>query len=225
MSIKARGKVFSIKAGIVSAVCMLESKLGACDEVCCYCGSRVGVENEVIGIDIWNLVNDTNNRSRFANAGESTFHVHIVENKTWRTNDERLPGKGWINNATKLTFVGIELGRKSSSLLLDLEFHGHALEIPTLFLDDGFGPFMVDTTNDINIIHNARVIKQAKGGNNEILQLFNNLIRELEFDMEDCYITEQVERINFFCRRPKARIKTKIQNLIVRFDILSGALS
>ncbi|XP_048327135.2 UPF0481 protein At3g47200 [Ziziphus jujuba] len=188
-------------------------------------------------------------QSRFV---PSPDHPSMKQKETWSIDDERLPGKGWINNATKLTFAGIELRGKSSSPLLDLNFHGHVLEIPTLFLDDGSGPLLrnllafeqsnryakpyftclaiffdsiVDTTNDINILRNAGVIKQAKGGNDEILQLLNSLTRELEFDMEDCYITEQVERINLFCRTTRARIRTIFRTFIKRFDILNGALT
>ena len=167
--------------------------------------------------------------------------------KSWSSDDEKLPGKGWVNNATKLCHAGITL-RGKSGYLLDLEFEDSVLKIPTLFLDDGTGPLLrnllafeqsnryakpyftclavlldsiVDTTNDINILRHAGIIKQSKGGNDEVVDLLNSLTKELEFDIEDCYINPEIEEINYKCRSRKARIKIAIWSILSRVDPLS----
>ncbi|KAF3441140.1 hypothetical protein FNV43_RR15051 [Rhamnella rubrinervis] len=167
--------------------------------------------------------------------------------KRWSSDDDKLPGKGWVNNATKLCHAGITLERKSG-YLLDLEFKDSVLKIPTLFLDDGTGPLLrnllayeqsnryakpyftclavlldsiVDTTNDANILRHAGIIKQSKGGNDEIVDLLNSLTKELEFDIEDCYISPEIEEINYKCRSRKARIRIAIRLILSLVDPLS----
>ena len=80
---------------------------------------------------------------------------------------------------------------------------------------------IVDTTNDINILRHAGIIKQSKGGNNEVVDLLNSLTKELEFDIEDCYINPEIEEINYKCRSRKARIKIAIWSILSRVDPLS----
>lgn len=147
---------------------------------------------------------------------------------------DRLPGKGWVNNATRLNAAGISFRAQSDDELLTIEFKNSLLKIPTLLLDDGTGPLLrnllayeqsnryaapyftslavfldsiVDTPKDVDILRNAGIIKQAKGGNDEIVGLLNRLTRELEFDMEECcYMSKQIEDINNFCRSLRARM-------------------
>jgi len=146
---------------------------------------------------------------------------------------EKIPGKGWIQNATTLTYAGIRFKKKSGKFL-DIVYKNKKLKIPTLFIDDGtstllrnliayeqsnrwaaayfsclavFLDSIVDTENDINVLRRAGIIKQAKGGDQEVVTLFNSLTKGLEIDMDDCYITKQIEDINRCCRSHEARVR------------------
>lgn len=167
--------------------------------------------------------------------------------RTMLKHDEKLPGKGWVNNAWKLISAGIVLkGKSGDHQPLDIEFKKKVLKIPTLFLDDGSSPLLrnliayeqsnrcvepyfsclaiffdsiVDTGKDINILRNAGIIKQAAGGNREIVHLFNSLTKELQFDIgEYCPITSQIEDINYHCRSRTARLKIPVRSFFSRLD-------
>lgn len=114
-----------------------------------------------------------------------------------RLNDyDRFPGKGWVNNATRLNFAGISFCPQSDDKLLTIELEHQKLKIPTLLLDDGTSPLLrnllayeqsnryaapyftslavfmdsiVDTPKDVDILRNAGIIKQVKGGNDEVV--------------------------------------------------------
>ncbi|GMN67020.1 hypothetical protein TIFTF001_036088 [Ficus carica] len=147
---------------------------------------------------------------------------------------DRFPGKGRVNNATRLNFAGISFCPQSDDNFLTFELEHQKLKIPTLLLDDGTSPLLrnllayeqsnryaapyftslavfmdsiVDTAKDVDILRNAGFIKQVKGGNDEIVDLLNSLTRELEFDINDCYyLSKPIHDINNFCRSFKARM-------------------
>lgn len=148
-----------------------------------------------------------------------------------------LPGKGWVHNAKTLRYAGIKLKTNSGSIL-DISFNGKMLSIPTMIIDDGTGPMLrnliayeqnnrhaaphfcclavfldsiVDTVVDVKILRAARIIQQAKGGDQEVVNLFNSLTKELVFDLdvEQCNISEQIERINNVCRAHDTRVKIR----------------
>uniref|UniRef100_A0A2N9FWV2 Uncharacterized protein n=1 Tax=Fagus sylvatica TaxID=28930 RepID=A0A2N9FWV2_FAGSY len=167
---------------------------------------------------------------------QSTFNpsdsrLPTVRWKTWNQYD-RLPGKGWVYNAKTLRDHGVQFVQKSGNLL-DIEFKDKILKIPTLFIDDGTSPVLrnliayeqsnryaapyfsclavfldsiVDTPDNIDILCNAGIIKQVKGGNKELVNFLNSLNKELEFDPEDCTITTQIVDINNYCTSWKAKI-------------------
>jgi hypothetical protein len=143
-----------------------------------------------------------------------------------QSNYDKIPGKGWVHNAKTLTYAGVQFERKSGNFL-DIEYKNKKLKIPTLFIDEGtstllrnliayeqsdrsatpyfsclavFLDSIVDTVDDINILRRAGIIKQAKGGDQEFVNLFNSLTRGVEIDMDDCYITKQIQDINRRCR-------------------------
>nr|XP_023921898.1 uncharacterized protein LOC112033349 [Quercus suber] len=115
-----------------------------------------------------------------------------------------------------------------------LETKGNGkLKIPTLFIDDSTGLLLrnliayeqsdrypapcfsclvilldslVDTIEDIDILRDAGIIKQVKGGNEEVVNLLNSLSKHLEFDIDDCCITEKIEVVNRFYRSKWFRV-------------------
>jgi hypothetical protein len=146
---------------------------------------------------------------------------------------EKIPGKGWVHNATTLTYAGVRFRAKSGSFL-GIEYKNTILKIPTLFIDDGtstllrnmiayeqssrsaapyfsclavFLDSIVDTVDDINILRRAGIIKQAKGGDQEVVDLFNSLTKEVEIDMDDCYIMKQIKEINRHYRTHEAVVR------------------
>ncbi|KAK7813428.1 upf0481 protein [Quercus suber] len=65
---------------------------------------------------------------------------------------------------------------------------------------------LVDTIEDIDILRDAGIIKQVKGGNEEVVNLLNSLSKHLEFDIDDCCITEKIEVVNRFYRSKWFRV-------------------
>lgn len=194
-------------------------------------------------------------QSSFIPVRDDTNSLSTGSTKKWNDYD-RLPGKGLVNNARRLTNAGIKLRCKfgNPNHLLDIEFERGYLKIPTLLLDDGIRllfrnliayeqgnrytvPYfsclallldsMVDTVSDIDILRNSGIIKQAKGGNNEVVDLFNSLTKELEFNMEDCDMIDKViEDVNDFCRSWNAKLKIRFWSFFSRADsVLSFIIS
>jgi hypothetical protein len=162
--------------------------------------------------------------STFMNPNDHTYSYPQMDNN--QSNYDKIPGKGWVHNAKTLTYAGVQFERKSGNFL-DIEYKNRKLKIPTLFIDEGtstllrnliayeqsdgsatpyfsclavFLDSIVDTVDDINILRRAGIIKQAKGGDQEVVNLFNSLTRGVEIDMDDCYITKQIQDINRRCR-------------------------
>jgi hypothetical protein len=137
--------------------------------------------------------------------------------------ESSLPGKGWVHNATTLRKAGVRFKTKSGNIL-DIKYKCTVLTIPTLYIDDGTSTLLrnliayeqsnrsanpyfsclavlldglVDTVDDINILRRARIIKQAKGGDQEVVDLFNSLTKELEIDnMDDCFLKTHIKAVN-----------------------------
>lgn len=164
---------------------------------------------------------------------------------------DRFPGKGWVNNAKRLTSAGVKL-KKKSGRLLDIEFRKGVLKIPTIFLDDGSCPLLrnllafeqsnrfaapyftrlavfldsiVDTTEDINILREAGIIKQTKGGNDEVVDLLNSLTKHLEFEPKDYYLAKQIEEINDFCQTRMAKFRATLDSALSKMNFPSIILS
>jgi hypothetical protein len=156
---------------------------------------------------------------------QPTFHNSQgnpnASDQTPKRKSEKIPGKGWVYNATTLNYAGVQFKTKSGNSL-DIEFKNTELTIPTLYIDDGtstllrnliayeqsnrsagsyfsclavFLDGLVDTVDDINILRHAGIIKQAKGGDQEVVDLFNSLTKELEIDMNDCYLKKHIDDI------------------------------
>jgi hypothetical protein len=175
---------------------------------------------------------------------------------------DKIPGKGWVHNAKTLVFAGVRFKKKSGNFL-DIEYNDRQLKIPTLFIDHGtstllrnliaheqsyrcaapyfsclavFMDSIVDTVDDINILRDAEIIKQPKGGDQEVVNLFNSLSKGIEIEMNDCYIIQQIEDINhryrshqawvqfrrFLAASNKSFFSTYISTLLTIILILAG---
>lgn len=164
-----------------------------------------------------------------------------------QSNYDKIPGKGWVQNAKTLTYAGVQFEKKSGNFL-DIEYKSRKLKIPTLFIDEGsstllrsliayeqsdgsatpyfsclavFLDSIVDTVDDINILRRAGIIKQAKGGDQEVVHLFNSLTKGVEIDMNECYIMKQIQDINSRCRSHEAMAKFRRFLAAVNFRIFN----
>ena len=174
-----------------------------------------------------------------------------IKKVRWNQYDN-VPGKGWVQNAKSLLFAGITFRKKTSNNLLDIEFKSEELMIPTLFIDDGTGPLLrnliayeqsnryvapffsclavflnclVDTADDINVLCNAGIIIQVKGGNEEVVNLMNSLNEELEIDMDDCCITTQIEDINRYYKSTWAKTIKIFHTFLTKINFVKIVLS
>ncbi|KAE8126137.1 hypothetical protein FH972_020881 [Carpinus fangiana] len=177
-------------------------------------------------------------QSIFHNSQGKNASVHTPKSSGPKSDNQskhvEIPGKGWVHNATTLTYAGIQFKTKPGNFL-DIAYKNRVLTIPTLYIDDGtsallrnliayeqsnrsakppyfsclavFLDCLVDTVDDINILRDAGIIKQAKGGDREVVDLFNSLTKELEIDMADCYLREQIEAVNRHHKTHEAMVR------------------
>ncbi|KAG2667550.1 hypothetical protein I3760_15G121200 [Carya illinoinensis] len=164
--------------------------------------------------------------------------------------DLRLPGKGLVRNAKTLSYAGIKF-KKNSCSILDIELTGKTFKIPTIVINSYTSPVLrnliayeqnnrntdpyfccfalfldsiVDTAEDVKILCDAGIIKQAMGRNEEVVDLFNKLTKELVFDIneENCYMTKEIKKINRHCRVHDIRVR--IRRLLTRLNY-NGSLT
>ncbi|KAI6682388.1 hypothetical protein NL676_036269 [Syzygium grande] len=163
---------------------------------------------------------------------------------------ENLPGKFWLEEARTLRRSGIKF-KSNPGNLLNIEFENRELRIPTLFIDDSTGPLfrnllayeqcnafaapyftcyaiflnsIINAPEDIEILQDAGIIIQSKAVDEEVVNLVNSLTKELVFDlhdMNDCYIVQQIEDINAFCRSWMSKCIYHVSNI----DFISIGLS
>ncbi|XP_030546675.1 UPF0481 protein At3g47200-like [Rhodamnia argentea] len=146
----------------------------------------------------------------------------------WNRRDN-FPGKLWVHEAKRLRRAGIRF-KYNPGNLLNIEFANRELKIPTLFIDEWTGPLLrnllayeqcnsfalpyitcyaifltsiIETLDDMAILQDAGIIYQSVDYDEEVVDLINSLTKELVFDMHDmsdCFITQQIEDINNFCK-------------------------
>ncbi|KAF8031372.1 hypothetical protein BT93_D0537 [Corymbia citriodora subsp. variegata] len=146
----------------------------------------------------------------------------------WNRQDN-FPGKLWVHEAKRLRGAGIQF-KYNPGNLLNIEFTNRELKIPTLFIDEWTGPLLrnllayeqcnsfalpyitcyaiflnsiVEDLKDMEILQNAGIIYQSVDEDEEVVDLINSLTKELVFDihdMSDCFIAQQIEDINKFCK-------------------------
>ncbi|KAI6682387.1 hypothetical protein NL676_036268 [Syzygium grande] len=142
---------------------------------------------------------------------------------------ENFPGKLWVHEAKRLRRAGVRF-KDNPGNLLNIEFANRELKIPTLFIDEWTGPLLrnllayeqcnafalpyitcyaiflnsiIEDLKDKEILQDAGIIYQSVDEDEEVVDLINSLTKELAFDMNDmsdCFIAEQIEDINNFCK-------------------------
>ncbi|XP_030456469.2 UPF0481 protein At3g47200-like [Syzygium oleosum] len=154
--------------------------------------------------------------------------LRIERGARWNR-QENFPGKLWVHEAKRLRRAGIRF-KDNPGNLLNIEFANRELKIPTLFIDEWTGALLrnllayeqcnafalpyitcyaiflnsiIEDLKDKEILQDAGIIYQSVDEDEEVVDLINSLTKELAFDMNDmsdCFIAEQIEDINNFCK-------------------------
>ncbi|XP_030456470.2 UPF0481 protein At3g47200-like [Syzygium oleosum] len=159
----------------------------------------------------------------------SDYHPSRSQRGARWNRQENFPGKLWVHEAKRLWRSGVRF-KYNPSNLLNIEFANRELKIPTLFIDECTGPLLrnllayeqcnsfaapyftcyaiflssiIETLEDIEILQDAGIIIQSVDEDEEVVDLINSLTKALVFDMHDmsdCFIAQQIEDINNFCK-------------------------
>lgn len=75
-----------------------------------------------------------------------------------------------------------------------------------LFFLDG----LINSAEDVEILHYDDVLHHSLGSNEEVAQLVNSLCKEVRRDVEDSYLYEVVNYVNAYVRDPRAVIRATL---------------
>ncbi|OWM85922.1 UPF0481 protein At3g47200-like [Punica granatum] len=133
-----------------------------------------------------------------------------------------------IHCIEELQEAGVKVKKRDGFDLLDISFCGRVLEIPPLYIDDNTVPLflnfvayeqcdeesepfftnffmffdsLINSPTDVDILHKCGIIKHVLGTNKDVARLVNNLCREIVYDMDECYLSNQMKEINDYCER------------------------
>ncbi|CAM8995633.1 unnamed protein product [Rhodiola kirilowii] len=143
-----------------------------------------------------------NNRSSYVNRAQERQLIHCV---------------------TELQEVGVLFRRGEDKNLLDINFSNGILQIPPLYINDNTVPIflnflayeqcdqeaepyftnfftfldgLISSSKDIKILHQYEIINHALGSKENVANLFNKVCRELVFDVDHCYVSQQMVEVN-----------------------------
>uniref|UniRef100_A0A7N1A006 Uncharacterized protein n=1 Tax=Kalanchoe fedtschenkoi TaxID=63787 RepID=A0A7N1A006_KALFE len=130
-----------------------------------------------------------------------------------------------IHCVTELKEVGVKFKRNEKSELLDIKFSNGTLEIPQLYINDNTVPIflnflvyeqcdqeaepyftnffmfldgLINSSKDVQILHQHEIINHALGSKENVANLFNRVCREIVFDVDHCYLSKQMVEVNEF---------------------------
>lgn len=123
--------------------------------------------------------------------------------------------------------MGVQFRKGEDSDLLDIKFEGGVLEIPPLIIDDNTVPLLlnfvayeqcdedakpfftnffmffdslINSHNDVEILHKNGIINHVLGSDKDVANLFNKLCREIVYDLDECYLSKQMKGVNEYCK-------------------------
>ncbi|KAK4750585.1 hypothetical protein SAY87_004067 [Trapa incisa] len=133
-----------------------------------------------------------------------------------------------IHCVEELRDAGLKVKKREGFDLLDISFNGQVLEIPPLYIDDNTVPLffnfvayeqcdedaepfftnffmffdsLINSPTDVEILHKYGIINHVLGTNKDVAHLVNNLCRELVYDLDECYLSNQMKDINEYYDR------------------------
>ncbi|KAG9440426.1 hypothetical protein H6P81_020591 [Aristolochia fimbriata] len=151
------------------------------------------------------------------------FRSSFLTGKT-REPEQDNPSAKLINSVSKLRAAGIGFQvLPEAESFLEIKFRNGVLGIPKLTIDDFSGAFLqncvafeqshqhcsmymttyatfmdclIDTGKDVSLLRDDKIIDNYFGTDEEVASLFNDMGKDVAFDVESCYLAEQLERVN-----------------------------
>ncbi|KAJ9672528.1 hypothetical protein PVL29_025938 [Vitis rotundifolia] len=131
-----------------------------------------------------------------------------------------------IHSVTELEEAGVKLKKREYCDLLDINFQAGVLKIPPLYIDDNTAvlflnfvayeqcedtkPFftnylmffdsLINSSADVRILHKNGIINHVLGSDQDVADFFNKLGREVVYDLDECYLSQQIKRVNNYCK-------------------------
>ncbi|KAJ9672527.1 hypothetical protein PVL29_025937 [Vitis rotundifolia] len=131
-----------------------------------------------------------------------------------------------VHSVTELEEAGVELKKREDCDLLDISFQGGVLKIPPLYIDDNTAPLflnfvayeqcedgkpfftnflmffesLINSSADVEILHKNGIINHVLGSDQDVADLFNKLGREVVYDLDECYLSQQIKGVNNYCK-------------------------
>ncbi|KAJ9672540.1 hypothetical protein PVL29_025949 [Vitis rotundifolia] len=116
-----------------------------------------------------------------------------------------------IHSVIELEEAGVKLKKREYCDLLDINFQAGVLKIPPLYIDDNtvvlflnfylmFSDSLINSSADVGILHKNGIIYHVLGSDQDVADLFNNLGHEVVYDLDECYLSQQIKRVNNYCK-------------------------
>ncbi|KAF8397874.1 hypothetical protein HHK36_016799 [Tetracentron sinense] len=128
-----------------------------------------------------------------------------------------------IQCARKLRQAGIKFKMRETNSFLDIKFRNGVLEIPSLTIDDFTSSFLlnfvafeqcykhcskhittyatfmgclINNPSDVGFLGDHKIIENHFGTDEEVAHFFNNVGKDVAFDIERCYLSKLFEDVN-----------------------------
>lgn len=133
-----------------------------------------------------------------------------------------------IHCVTELQEAGVRFKMREDLDLLDISFKDGMLKIPPLYIDDNTVPLflnlvayeqcdqdakpfftnfcmffdsLINSHTDVGILHKNGIINHVLGSDKDVANLFNKLGREIVYDLDECYLSQQMMDVNDYCKQ------------------------
>ncbi|KAI3842666.1 hypothetical protein MKX03_027330 [Papaver bracteatum] len=155
----------------------------------------------------------------------TSFHPHCPGNH----DEDRMTNDSLLNHsATELREAGVRFNSVTLKDLFTIDFNPSTgiLNIPPFQIEDNtvllflnfiayeqchraaepyftnffmFLDRLVNTANDIEILHNKDIINHALGSDKDVASLINRLSREIIYDADTCHLRKHMTELNNYC--------------------------
>ncbi|KAL3736102.1 hypothetical protein ACJRO7_025106 [Eucalyptus globulus] len=138
----------------------------------------------------------------------------------------RLREKQLIHFMSELREAGVKLQKRDDHDLLDIAFEDRTLYMSPFFIDNNSVPLflnfiayeqcdgrakpfftnyfmfldrLINSSDDIRILHEQGIINHALGSTDNVATLLNKLCREMVYDNDQCYLSNEMNEANKHC--------------------------
>ncbi|RVX14709.1 UPF0481 protein [Vitis vinifera] len=95
-----------------------------------------------------------------------------------------------VHSVTELEEAGVELKRERTC--------EDGKPFFTNFLM--FFESLINSSADVEILHKNGIINHVLGSDQDVADLFNKLGREVVYDLDECYLSQQIKGVNNYCK-------------------------